>query len=85
MNFVAIESNPCIFTRECDMICLYFGACIILSRTKEDIDTILKELHHRKYALTDKGTMEKYLGIMITHNDDGLYRMSQPFLIDHII
>lgn len=29
--------------------------------------------------------MEDYLGIIITHNNDGSYRMSQPYLIDRII
>ena len=29
--------------------------------------------------------MEEYLGILIEHNEDGSYRMSQPFLIERII
>ena len=29
--------------------------------------------------------MEECLGILITHNDDGSYRMSQPFVIERII
>ena len=29
--------------------------------------------------------MEEYLGILITHEENGNYRMSQPLLIDRII
>ena len=35
--------------------------------------------------MTDEGSMEEYLGIMIEHNKDGSFRMSQPHLIDRII
>ena len=35
--------------------------------------------------MTDEGTMDEYLGILITHNKDGSYRMLQPHLINRII
>ena len=35
--------------------------------------------------MTDEGTMEEYLEILINHNKDGLFRISQPFLIDRVI
>ena len=85
MGFVATASDPCIFIKGTDMICLYVDDCIILSKSKTDADAIFKELEKRKYVLTDEGSMEEYLGIMISHNDDGSYRMSQPLLIDRII
>ena len=43
------------------------------------------ELERQKYVLTNEGLMEEYLGIMISHNNDGSYQMSQPLLIDRII
>ena len=43
------------------------------------------ELERQKYVLTNEGLMEEYLGIMISHNNDGSYEMSQPLLIDRII
>ena len=85
MGFVATASDPCIFIKGTDMICLYVDDCIILSKSKADADAIFKELEKRKYVLTDEGSMEEYLGIMISHSDDGSYRMSQPLLIDRII
>ena len=35
--------------------------------------------------MTDEGTMEEYLGILFTPANNGLFRMSQPYLIDRII
>ena len=85
MGFTATSSDPCIFTKDSNIIILYVDDCIIISKTKEEADDIFNELKHRKYKLTDEGTMEEYLGIKIDHNVDGSYRMSQPFLIERII
>ena len=35
--------------------------------------------------MTDEGSMEEHLGIMIEHNKDSTFRMSQPHLKDRII
>ena len=35
--------------------------------------------------MTDEGSLEEYLGLQIDHKSDGLFRVSQPFLIDRII
>ena len=59
--------------------------CKIISQTKKEADAVFVELEKRKFKLPDEGTMEEHLGILITHNDDGSYRMSQPYLIDRII
>ena len=85
MGFMATSSDPCIFTKDDTIIILYVNDCVILSKSKQQADAIFKELENRKFKLTDKGTMEEYLGIQIDHNDDGSFRMSQPFLIERII
>ena len=85
MNFVSTASDPCIFTKGNDIIVLYVDDCIIISQTKEEADVVYEELEKRKFKLTDEGTMEEYLGILITHGKDGSYRMSQPYLIERII
>ena len=85
MIFVGTSNDPCIFTKGINIIILYVDDCIIMSRTKEESDRLFAELERRKYKLTEEGTMEEYLGILVTHNDDGSYLMSQPFLIERII
>ena len=85
MDFHPTMSDPCIFVNGTNMIVLYVDDCIILSRTKVEADKIFNELNSKGYKMTDEGTMEEYLGILITHNNDGTFRMSRPFLIDRII
>ena len=85
MNFILKERIFCIFTRRTDVVCLYDDDYIILSNIKEGVNFICKELQWTQYKLTDKVTMEEYLGIMIMHDDDGLYRIPKPLLIDCMI
>ena len=85
LGFKATSSDPCIFTRGTDMIILYVDDCIIISKTKEEADAIFADLTNKGFKMTDEGTMEEYLGILITHGEDGSFRMSQPHLIDRII
>ena len=67
------------------MIVSYVNDCIILSRTKEEANKVFKELDDKQYTMVNEGTMEEYLGILMTHNKDGTYIMSQPHLIDTIV
>ena len=85
MDFTATTSDPYIFTNGTDMIVLYVDDCIIISKSKGEADALFSKLEKRGYKLTAEGTMEEYLGIMITHNDDGTYQMSQSYLIERII
>ena len=85
MGFKATSSDPCIFTKDDNIIILYVDDCVIISKSKQQADDIFNELQKRKFKLTDEGTMEEYLGIHIDHNDDGSFRMSQSFLIERII
>lgn len=47
------------------MIVLYVDDCIIISRTKADVNRTYEDLEQRKYELTDEGTLEEYLGLHI--------------------
>ena len=38
-----------------------------------------------KFVLTDKGDINKFLNIKITHIDENIFKLSKPFLIDSII
>ena len=82
---VSTDSDPCVFVKGTYIIILYVDDCIILSRTKKEADKVLAALDGRGYKMTDEGTTEECMGVLITHGDDGSFRMSQPFLIDRII
>ena len=85
LGFKPTQSDPCIYVRGTNMIVLYVDDCIIISRTEKEANDIYKEIDDKGYKMTDEGTMEEYLGILITHNKDGSYQMSQPPLINRII
>ena len=78
-------SDSYIFVKGTNMIVLYVDGCIILSRTKAEADEILNELNRKGYNMTDEDTMKEYMGILITHNNNGTFKMSQLFLIDRIV
>ena len=85
MGFVPTNSDPCIFVNGTDIIILYVDDCVIISRTGQEASAIFNKLEEKGFKLTDEGTMEEYLGILIDHNKDGSFRMSQPYIIDRII
>ena len=52
-----------------------------------DIDSFFQSMKNRpeKLVLTDKGDINKFLSIEITHISEKRFKLSQPFLIDRII
>ena len=85
MGFVATSSDPCIFIKGTDIIILYVDDCVIISRTEGEAQTIYNTFEKKGFKFTDEGTMKEYLRILITHYQDGSFRMSQPHLIDRIM
>ena len=53
----------------------------------EVVDSVIESLHDgdEDFELTDKGSLNKYIGVLIEDIDDTLFEMSQPFLIRRII
>ena len=69
------------------MILTYVDDCIKDGRSIKDMVSFIYSLHHgsENLILPDKGDVNKFLGIEITHNEDSSFEMSQPFLIDRIL
>ena len=61
------------FTKCNDIIALCFEDCIIILQTKKEADIVYAELEKRKSKLTDEGTTNEYLRILITHGKEGSY------------
>ena len=78
MGFKPMISDPCIYTRGSNIIVLYVDDCIIIYKTEAEVNEIFVEIDRNGYKMTDEGTMEEYLGILITPNEYSAYRMSQP-------
>ena len=53
----------------------------------KNIETFVRSMKNgdENFVLTDKGDINKFLGIEITQLDDKRFRILQPFLTDRII
>ena len=53
----------------------------------EIVDSVIDSLHDgdEDFELTDEGSLEKYIGVLIKDIDDTSFEMIQPFLIRRII
>ena len=51
------------------------------------VDTVINSLHNgdEDFELTDEGSLDKYIGVLIQDIDDNSFEMSQPFLIRRVI
>ena len=69
------------------IVLIYVDNCIIVGPPIVDIGAFVKsmEVGPEKSALTDKGDINKFLGIEITHLDENVFKISLPFMIDRII
>ena len=85
IGFTPTRSDPCVFTRDKNIIIMYVDDCVIISHSEGEASQIMEEIKNQGLKLTDEGTMETYLGIQIDKQEDGSFTMSQPFLLDRII
>ena len=69
------------------IIFTYVDDCIIVGPSMENINRFVDSMKNRdeNFVLTDKGDINKFLGIEITQLDDKMSKISQPYLTDRII
>ncbi len=69
------------------IVLTYVDDCIILGENMAIVDSVIQSLRDgdKDFELTDKGSIDKYLGISIEDIDENCFEMSQPFLIQRII
>ena len=69
------------------IILTYVDDCIIVGPSIGKIICLVDSTKNgdKNLVLTDKGDINKFLGIEITQLDDKRFKISQPYLIDRII
>ena len=72
-GFKQNKVDPCLFRNNCIVI-LYAYDCFILSKDKEIIDALLKNLS-KKFRLTNEGGVKYYLAINIRKYTNGTITM----------
>ena len=85
MRFVPTASDSYLYTWGTNIILLYVDDCILISKTKADVEQLYKSIEKRGYSMTDEGSMEQYLGMKIDKYNNDSFQVSQPFLIQRII
>ena len=67
------------------MYTLYTNDSILVGPNPEKINDILKLIRKAKLDITEKGTLEDFLGVSIDRKSDGTIHLTQPYLIDNIL
>jgi hypothetical protein len=86
-DFVQSQVDKCVFYRQDCIILTYVDDCIIVGKDMQIVDSLIESLTvgHEKFLLTDEGSIDKYLGVLIKDIDDTTFEMTQPFLTERII
>jgi hypothetical protein len=85
LGFKQSQSDPYLFLRKDMIIVLYTDDCLIYAQDTTYIDTFFKTLHDDyKLTLNDPDTIDDFLGIHFSHQDNGELHMSQTGLIDAV-
>jgi hypothetical protein len=60
--------------------------CILIGDSKDWLNALVTSLHdgNKNFALQDKGSIDKYLGVDISQVDSTSFQLTQPFLIERI-
>jgi len=86
-GFIQSQVDKCVFFRDGCIILVYVDDCIIIGKSMTMVDSIIDSLWDgdEDFKLTDEGSLDKYIGVLVTDIDENSFEMSQPFLIRHII
>ena len=77
--------NECIFYKKDIIYILYTDDSIIMGPNIEEITTTVKALRKLGLNLTEEGDIQDFLGVNITHRQDGKIEFNQSHLIEQII
>jgi hypothetical protein len=85
-GFVQSSVDPCVFFSHKCIVLTYVDDCILVGNSQDRLNALVTFLHigNKDFALQDKGSIDKYLGVDISQNDGASFQLTQPFLIKHI-
>ena len=86
-GFVQSQVDKCVFYRNECIILTYVDDCIIIGKDMSIVDAVISSLRDgdEDFELTDEGSLDKYIGVLIKDIDKNSFEMSQPFLVRRII
>ena len=86
-GFKQSQNDQCVFYRHDCVVLTYVDDCIIIGKSMKVVDSVISSLKDgdEKFELTDEGSIDKYLGVLIRDINSNSFEMSQPFLVSRII
>ena len=85
LGFRQSKVDECLFYRGSVLYALYTDDSILAGPDKAEIDIIIKQMQSVGLKITDEGSLEDFLGVNISANEDGSIELKQPHLIDQIL
>jgi hypothetical protein len=84
-DFEQSPNDPCLFYTK-DVICVvYVDDCLFFSPSDEAIENVFTKMRTAGLDFNMEDDVAGFLGVLMTHNDDGSIELTQPGLIDRII
>ena len=86
-GFIQSQIDKCVFYRDGCIVLTYVDDCIIIGQSMKTVDAVINSLRdgNEDFELTDEGSLDKYIGVLIKDISSNSFEMSQPFLIRRII
>ena len=86
-GFKPSDIDPCLYIGNGMIILTYVDDCIIIGPSMENINRFVDSMKNsdENSVLTDKGDINKFLGIEINQLYDKIFKIFQPYLTDRII
>ncbi len=82
-GFVQSKIDPCVFFGHKCIVLTYVDVCILIGDSQDWLNALVTSLHNGddNFALQDKGSIDKYLGVDISQVNGTSFQLTQPFLI----
>jgi hypothetical protein len=84
MGFKQSKIDECLLYRGSLALLIYVDDTIVCSKTKQDADEFLSQLH-AKFKVQEVGDIKDFLGVQVTNLSEGGILLNQPHLIDSIL
>jgi len=84
MGFKQSDVHECVFFLGSLILACYVDNCWIIHPDRQVVNDLMKEISV-KFNITDKGDLNDFLGINVTHHADGTVELMQPKLIKRIL
>ena len=85
IGFTQSQHDECVFYRDKILYVLYTDDTIITGPSDALIKQAIKDISSTGLDVTDEGTIEDFLGVNITRQNDNTIHLHQPHLIDQIL